>query len=106
MAIKDWGGCLQIYQDKSQDKYTSVCTCNGQTISIQRKCVWVGISVTVCVRLHAFIHLWDKRKKEKENDEGKVETSVARAPGQKTKVQSAKMTALEYESRALGTLGT
>lgn len=36
----------------------------------------------------------------------KVETSVVGAPEQKAEVQSAKMTALEYESRALGTLGT
>lgn len=42
------------------------------------------------------------KKKGKE----KAETSVERTPGQKAEVQSAKMTTLEYESRALGTLGT
>ena len=47
--------------------------------------------------------------KTRERETGNVEdrgTRVERAPGQKVEVQSAKMTALEYESRASGTLAT
>lgn len=47
--------------------------------------------------------------KTRERETGNVEergTRVKRAPGQKVEAQSAKMTALEYESRASGTLAT
>ncbi len=49
-----------------------------------------------------------EREREREMKKGKekVETSVERAPGQKVEAQRTKMTTLEYESRASGTLGT
>ena len=47
-----------------------------------------------------------ERERVMKKGEEKVETSVEGAPGRKVEAQSTKMTALEYESRASGTLGT
>lgn len=64
--------------------------------------------VCVCYCMCVFICETRERKRERMMKKGKekVETSVERAPEQKVEAQRTKMTALEYESRALGTLGT
>lgn len=65
------------------------------------------LSVYVCDCMCVFV--CETRGRQTENVEkgkGKVGTSVERAPGQKVEAQSTKITALEYESKASGTLVT
>lgn len=59
----------------------------------------------VCMCVTACVYSSVRQEKERQKIL-KVGTSVERAPGQKVEAQSTKMTALEYESRASGTLVT
>lgn len=60
--------------------------------------------VTACV--YSSVRQEKDRQKTSKKGKEKVGTSVERAPGQKVEAQSTKMTALEYESKASGTLVT
>lgn len=62
----------------------------------------------VCVIACVYSSVRQEKKRERGMKKGKekVETSVEGSPGQKVEAQSTKMTTLEYESKASGTLGT